>query len=78
MITFLSRLLIRNPQDVKNPAVRQAYGTLCGAAGIVFNLLLFLGKAAAGLLSRSISITADALTTCPTQAPPSSPSSAFA
>ena len=60
MITFLSRLLIRNPQDVKNPAVRQAYGTLCGAAGIVFNLLLFLGKAAAGLLSRSISITADA------------------
>ena len=60
MITFLSRLLIRNPQDVKNPAVRQAYGTLCGAAGIVLNLLLFLGKAAAGLLSRSISITADA------------------
>ena len=60
MITFLSRLLIPDAQDVKNPAVRQAYGTLCGAAGIVFNLFLFAGKAAAGLLSHSISIMADA------------------
>ena len=60
MITFLTRLLIKNSQDTKNPAVRQAYGTLCGAAGIGFNLLLFAGKAIAGLLSNSISITADA------------------
>lgn len=60
MITFLTRLLIKNSQDTKNPAVRQAYGTLCGAAGIGFNLLLFAGKAIAGLLSNSISIMADA------------------
>lgn len=60
MITFLTRLLIKNSQDTKNPAVRQAYGMLCGAAGIGFNLLLFAGKAIAGLLSNSISIMADA------------------
>ena len=40
--------------------MRQAYGTLCGAAGIGLNLLLFLGKWIAGTLSHSIAITADA------------------
>ena len=40
--------------------MRQAYGTLCGAVGIGLNLLLFLGKWIAGILSNSIAITADA------------------
>lgn len=60
MVTFLSKLFIQNYQDTKQPAVRQAYGVLCGAVGIFFNLCLFAGKAAAGLLSNSIAITADA------------------
>ncbi len=60
MTTFLSRLFIKNYQDVSNPKVRQGYGILCGALGILFNLLLFAGKALAGFLSHSISITADA------------------
>ncbi|MCI8299299.1 MAG: cation transporter [Lachnospiraceae bacterium] len=33
---------------------------LCGLVGIILNILLFLGKFAAGIMSRSISITADA------------------
>lgn len=60
MITLLSKLLIRNRENVKDPAVRQAYGVLCGAVGIALNLLLFGGKLLAGLISGSIAITADA------------------
>lgn len=39
---------------------RSAYGKLCGIVGIVLNLLLFVGKFAAGMISNSIAITADA------------------
>lgn len=60
MITFLSKLFIKNRYDVKDPAVRQAYGVLCGAVGILLNLLLFAGKFFAGMISNSIAITADA------------------
>lgn len=60
MITFLSKLFIKNHEDTKDPAVRQAYGVLCGAVGIALNLLLFAGKFFAGFVSGSIAITADA------------------
>lgn len=60
MITLLSRLFIKNHTDTSNTQVRQAYGILCGAVGILFNLLLFAGKFLAGSLSHSIAITADA------------------
>lgn len=39
---------------------RSAYGKLCGAVGIVLNIILFIGKFVAGLISNSIAITADA------------------
>lgn len=39
---------------------RSAYGKLCGIVGIFLNILLFLGKFIAGMLSNSIAITADA------------------
>jgi cation diffusion facilitator family transporter len=39
---------------------RSAYGKLCGTVGIVLNLLLFIGKFVAGVISNSIAITADA------------------
>ncbi len=60
MITLLARLFIKNPKGDKDPAVRQAYGILCGAVGIFLNLCLFAGKFIAGSLSHSIAITADA------------------
>lgn len=60
MIRLLSKLFIKNGDDVKNPAVRTAYGILCGAVGILLNILLFGGKFFAGTVSGSIAITADA------------------
>ena len=60
MIRFLARLFIKNADDPKDPAVRAAYGILCGAVGIFLNVLLFAGKFFAGSLSGSIAITADA------------------
>ena len=60
MISFLAKRFIKNSADVTNPAVRQAYGVLCGVAGICFNVLLFALKLLAGTLSGSIAVTADA------------------
>jgi len=60
MIGFLARILIRNREDTESPAVRQAYGMLCGAVGIVLNLALFAAKMIAGTISGSIAVTADA------------------
>lgn len=61
MITFLARLFIKDYQNTNSPKVRQAYGILCGAVGIGLNILLFIGKFFAGILSGSIAITADAV-----------------
>ncbi len=60
MITLLSKWLIPHRDQVDDPAVRQAYGTLCGIVGIALNLLLFAGKFFSGTISGSIAITADA------------------
>jgi len=60
MIALLARAFIKNT-DQKTPAqIRQAYGMLCGAAGVGLNILLFAGKVLAGVLSGSIAVTADA------------------
>ena len=61
MTALLTRLFVKNSRDVKNPAVRHAYGTLSGLVGILLNLILSAIKLLAGLLSGSIAITADAL-----------------
>lgn len=61
MTELLPRLFIRNYQDYGNPAVRSAYGKLAGIVGIVCNILLFAAKLTAGLISGSVSITADAV-----------------
>ena len=60
MIDALVKRFIKHSEDVHNPAVRQAYGLFSGGVGIFLNLLLFAGKAFAGLLTGSIAITADA------------------
>lgn len=60
MTKFLARLFIKNRTEYENPDVRHAYGVLCSTVGIALNLLLFVGKFAAGILSASIAITADA------------------
>ena len=60
MIALLAKRFIKNSADVTDPAVRQAYGVLCGVVGIGFNVLLFALKLLAGTLSGSIAVTADA------------------
>ena len=60
MIGFLARRFIRDYQNVGAPEVRTAYGVLCGAVGIVINLLLFALKLLAGTLAGSVAVTADA------------------
>ena len=60
MIRLLARLFIANRGDTANPAVRRAYGVLCGAVGIALNAVLFAAKAFAGAVTGSIAMTADA------------------
>lgn len=60
MITLLCRWFIRDRDHVSDPAVRRAYGQVCGLTGIGLNVLLFIGKFLAGSISGSIAITADA------------------
>lgn len=60
MILLLDRLWKRSGQDLSDPHVRQKYGMLCGAVGIILNILLSVGKFLAGLLSHSVAVTADA------------------
>lgn len=58
MVRFLENYFIK---ESDSPAKqRQSYGMLCGIVGVLFNILLFAGKFAAGSISRSIAITADA------------------
>ena len=58
MISLLARYFIWPGQPEAEQ--RKIYGILCGAVGIGLNVLLFLGKSIAGILSGSIAITADA------------------
>ncbi len=60
MISLLAKLLIKDKDNTSSPAVRKAYGILCGSMGIALNILLFAGKFLAGYFSNSIAITADA------------------
>ena len=60
MINRLVRLFIQDCDNVTDPAVREKYGVLSGAVGIVLNLLLSAGKFFAGVVTGSIAITADA------------------
>ncbi len=60
MISILSKFFIKNNKDYSNPAVRSAYGTLCGMCGIFFNVALFVMKLLVGFFTGSVAVTADA------------------
>lgn len=59
MTKFLLRTFIKDYENVTNHDVRQKYGMLGGFVGITCNIVLFLSKFIAGLLTSSIAITAD-------------------
>lgn len=61
MTEFLTRIFVKNHEDVSSPAVRNSYGTFAGITGIIINLILCTVKITAGLLTGSISVTADGL-----------------
>ncbi len=60
LIEALVRRFVKQADDIHNPHVRGAYGKLVGVVGIVANVLLFLGKVLAGVLSGSVAMIADA------------------
>lgn len=60
VIGILSKIFIRDYKNVSDPEVRRSYGVLTGAVGIALNILLFIGKFFAGLITSSIAVTADA------------------
>ena len=61
MTTLLTKLFIKNPDNIKDNATRTAYGALSGTVGIICNLLLCAFKIIVGTLTASISIVADGL-----------------
>lgn len=61
MTKLLLRLFVKNSQNYEDPKTRAAIGRLSGTVGILCNLLLAALKLAVGILSGSVSVTADAL-----------------
>lgn len=60
MTNMLIRLFVRGADNARDAAVRERYGVLSGAVGMACNVFLFALKLAIGLVTRSISIAADA------------------
>ena len=61
MKKLLVKLFIKNYQDTSNPVIRAKYGSLAGIVGICVNILLFIVKVIAGIVSGSISIITDGI-----------------
>ncbi len=61
MTNLLIKLFIKEDTNMGNPHIREHYGQFAGAVGIVSNFLLFVIKIIAGILFKSIAITADAV-----------------
>ncbi len=58
---FLLGLFVKDYENADDPKVRSAVGRLSGLVGILCNAVLCIGKLIAGILSGSVSITADAV-----------------
>lgn len=58
MVALLAKMM--GVENYSADKKRSAYGKLCGIVGIFLNILLFIGKFFAGMISNSIAITADA------------------
>lgn len=61
MTKLLVKLFIKDSENFSDKKVRTSYGVLSSITGIVLNLILAGSKYAAGVISGSISITADAI-----------------
>lgn len=61
MVTLLRKTFIKDYENIKQPKVREAHGKLASFVGVFSNLILFVIKLIAGLLSGSIAIIADSI-----------------
>lgn len=61
MTDLLVGLFVKDHKNITDPRVRAAYGKLAGIVGIISNVFLFAIKIIAGIVFRSIAITADAI-----------------
>lgn len=61
MTDFIVKHFIKNYENTHDSEVRTAYGKLSGIMGIISNTLLCASKLFVGLISSSVSITADAI-----------------
>lgn len=55
------KIFIKDHENTSDPSVREKYGKLAGAVGIISNLLLCIAKIAIGFFSKSIAIIADGI-----------------
>lgn len=60
MTEFLVRHFVKDYEQVEKVSVRTAYGMMASMVGIFCNVLLFIVKAAVGIILHSVSVTADA------------------
>ena len=61
MSALLIKLFIKNPDNIKDNRVRENFGKLGSFVGIICNLLLCILKITVGVITGSISISADGL-----------------
>ncbi len=60
MIKFIIRRFIPHHENISDKRVREQYGVLAGALGIICNLILFILKLLLGLFMNSIAVISDA------------------
>lgn len=60
VIKFLTKIFIKNSDNVTSPSVRAAYGVFGGILGVVCNIILFVIKMIIGSIVNSIAIISDA------------------
>lgn len=61
MTDILVKLFIKDSQNTKDAQIREKYGLLGSIVGIIVNIILSAAKYMIGVLSKSVSITADAI-----------------
>ena len=61
MVNILRKIFIKNYNNIQEEHVRVGHGKLAGFFGIFSNMILFVIKLIAGILSASISIIADSI-----------------
>ena len=61
LTNLLIKIFVKDKDNTSNPVVRGRYGILSGCVGIAVNVILFAAKFIVGVITNSISITADAV-----------------